>query len=514
MTDSSLNPTGGEHRILVVCSDPAGSAHLRSVLESRGFRVDVAPGVEDAQKRIVALGPSVVLADIPGAPDENRMEDRRQLVAQAVEAGASVVVLAEADQFGAAADLLERGAADCVSKPLSADDLLRRVAIVLLKQKVARGRQRDPGPATAAQGPAPSVRSGRGVEVRRSQAEPALGLPTDMIVGRSATIRKVIDQVRMVAPTQTSVLITGETGTGKERVAQAIHALSLRHKQAMVSVNCGGIPASLLEDEFFGHVKGAFTDAHQARVGRFEQAHGSNIFLDEIGDLPLELQPKLLRVLQEREIHRIGGVETIRVDARVIAATNVDLWAEVIEGRFREDLFYRINVFPIHLPPLRDRREDIPLFIEYFLERFCRRDGLPKKELHPRAEAAVMSRPWPGNIRELENAVEIAVIRSQDRKVVDIEDFPEPRHLSTAVRRQEDAGESADFKTIVSHFERDLIQRVLERTHGNKTRAADLLQLKRTTLIEKLKKLRQLETQEPRGWPAAEKPPVIQEEVL
>ena len=247
----------------------------------------MAPRVEEALKRIVALGPSVVLADIPGAPDENKMEDRGPLVTQAVEAGASVVVLAEADQFGAAADLLERGAADCVSKPLSADDLLRRVAIVLLKQKVARGRQRDAVPAATAQAPAPPVRSGRGVEVRHSQAEPALGLPTDMIVGRSAAIRKVIDQVRMVAPTQTSVLITGETGTGKERVAQAIHALSLRHKQAMVSVNCGGIPANLLEDEFFGHVKGAFTDAHQARVGRFEQAQGSNIFLDEIGDLPL-----------------------------------------------------------------------------------------------------------------------------------------------------------------------------------------------------------------------------------
>ncbi len=332
-----------------------------------------------------------------------------------------------------------------------------------------------------------------------------------MIVGRSAAIRKVIEQVRMVAPTQTTVLITGETGTGKERVAQAIHALSPRHQQAMVSVNCGGIPASLLEDEFFGHVKGAFTDAHQARVGRFEQAHGSNIFLDEIGDLPLELQPKLLRVLQEREIHRIGGVETIRIDTRVVAATNVNLWAEVVDARFREDLFYRINVFPIHLPPLRERREDIPFFIEYFLERFCRRDGASRKELHPSAEAALMSRLWPGNIRELENAVEIAVIRSQDRDLVDIEDFPEPRTLFASRPGQEENAEPADFKTIVGHFERDLIQRVLERTHGNKTQAAELLRLKRTTLIEKVKKLRQLESQQAQGSPNAETPPVAQE---
>ena len=507
MIDSSFNPAGGEHRVLVVCSDPTGSDHLRSVLETQGFRVDVAPRVDEARTRIAALRPSVVLADIPHAPDVRSLEDRGQLVTEAVRAGCVVVVLAEAGQFGAAADLLGKGAADCVTKPLLADELLRRIAIVLLKRKVERRSEATQSP----QGSARSAGAGRGNEVQGPTGEQALGLPTDMIVGRSAAIRKVIEQVRMVAPTQTTVLIAGETGTGKERVAQAIHALSPRHKQTMVSVNCGGIPANLLEDEFFGHVKGAFTDAHQARVGRFEQSHGSNIFLDEIGDLPLELQPKLLRVLQEREIHRIGGVETIRIDTRVVAATNVNLWAQVSDGRFREDLFYRINVFPIHLPPLRDRREDIPLFIEYFLERFCRRDGVSKKELHPSAEAALMSRSWPGNIRELENAVEIAVIRSQDRDLVDIEDFPEPRALFASRPGQEVSGQPADFKTIVGHFERDLIQRVLERTHGNKTQAAELLRLKRTTLIEKLKKLRQLESQA-QGLPNAETPPVAQEE--
>ena len=507
MIDSSFNPAGGEHRVLVVCSDPTGSNHLRSVLETQGFRVDVAPRVEEARKRIAALSPSVVLADIPHAPEAGGLEDCGQLVTQAIRAGSAVVVLAEAAEFGAAADLLGKGANDCVTKPLSADELLRRIAIVLLKQKVERRSETTQSP----QGSAGPAGAGRGNEVQGPTGEQALGLPTDMIVGRSAAIRNVIEQVRMVAPTQTTVLITGATGTGKERVAQAIHALSPRHKQSMVSVNCGGIPANLLEDEFFGHVKGAFNDAHQARVGRFEQSHGSNIFLDEIGDLPLELQPKLLRVLQEREIHRIGGVETIRIDTRVVAASNVDLWAQVVNGRFREDLFYRINVFPIHLPPLRERREDIPLFIEYFLERFCRRDGASRKELHPSAEAALMSRLWPGNIRELENAVEIAVIRSQDRDLVDIEDFPEPRTLFASRPEQEDSGELADFKTIVGHFERNLIQRVLERTHGNKTQAAELLRLKRTTLIEKLKKLRQLESQQAQGLPNAEAPPVAQE---
>jgi transcriptional regulator with GAF, ATPase, and Fis domain len=256
----------------------------------------------------------------------------------------------------------------------------------------------------------------------------------------------------------------------------------------MVSVNCGGIPATLLEDEFFGHVKGAFTDAHQARVGRFEQAHHASIFLDEIGDLPLELQPKLLRVLQEREVHRIGGVEAIQLDVRVIAATNVDLWGRVQESRFREDLYYRINVFPIHLPPLRERREDIPLFIAHFLERFCRRDGLTPKRLRASAEAELMSRPWPGNIRELENAVEIAVIRSQERAEVDLVDFPPARPLLPSAPLLPPAG-PVDLRGLVQQFERDLINRALERASGNKSLAAHLLGLKRTTLLEKLKKL-------------------------
>jgi transcriptional regulator with GAF, ATPase, and Fis domain len=236
----------------------------------------------------------------------------------------------------------------------------------------------------------------------------------------------------------------------------------------------------------------AFTDAFQPRLGRFEQAHHGTIFLDEIGDLPLELQPKLLRVLQEREIHRIGGVDTIRVDTRVIAATNVDLWSRVGDGRFREDLFYRINVFPIELPPLRERREDVPLFLDFFLERFCRRDGLPRKYAEPGAEGELMARPWPGNIRELENAVEIAVIRSRDRQWLSIEDFPEPRAPNASWRGAPGGGHPAGFKQLVSRFERDLITSVLERAHGNKSQAAEMLRLKRTTLVEKLKKLEAL----------------------
>jgi DNA-binding NtrC family response regulator len=225
------------------------------------------------------------------------------------------------------------------------------------------------------------------------------------------------------------------------------------------------------------------------RIGRFEQANRSTIFLDEIGDLPLELQPKLLRVLQEREIHRIGGVETVQLDVRVIAATNIDLWKRVEEDRFREDLFYRINVYHIHLPPLRERTEDIPLFIRHFLEKLCRRDGLPPKRLKTSAEAELMSRPWRGNIRELENAVEIAVIRSQDRTELTEHDFPQSREMVVQQPPLSRPGDNRlDFKTLVTRYERELILRTLDQTQGNKNRAAQMLRMKRTTLIEKLKR--------------------------
>ena len=235
-----------------------------------------------------------------------------------------------------------------------------------------------------------------------------------------------------------------------------------------------------------------------------ERMDVDNFLLDEVGDLPLELQPKLLRALQEREIHPIGGVETIRFDARVIAATNVDLWSRVRERTFREDLFYRVNVFPIHLPPLRERREDIPLFINYFMERFCRREGLQPKHVDPALEADLVGRSWPGNIRELENAVEIAGIRSQDRLLVEQADFPEPRPASSSFIKTPNLDDEANLKEIVAQVEHDLIRQVLGRTKGNKTRAAEILQIKRTTLVEKLKKLDRARAAEPEPLPAAE----------
>jgi transcriptional regulator with GAF, ATPase, and Fis domain len=308
------------------------------------------------------------------------------------------------------------------------------------------------------------------------------------LIGRSEAFQRTLEQIELVADKSANVLICGETGVGKERVARAIHAAAARSAREMVTLNCAGIPATLLEDELFGHEKGAFTDAYQRRVGCFEQAAGSTIFLDEIGELPLELQPKLLRVLQEREIRRVGGAETVRVDARVVVATNVDLWKRVEERRFREDLFYRINVFPIRLPPLRERREDIPLFLDHFLERACTRERMPGKRLAPGVSEALCRRDWPGNVRQPENAAEMAVIRAQNRPVVDLGDFPPPRKSAVSSLTAQAGAAAIDFKSLVEHFERDVIGRALEQTRGNKTMAARALRMKRTTLVEKVKK--------------------------
>jgi len=455
-------------RVLIASADRSFAMQLASVLEARGYAVERSPDCEDVLARIAAMRPDVVLANVSAAGEPGRGDGCARIAAAASPYGAAVLAIGRGETPAEAAELMSSGVRDVILRPFSTEELLRRLAMAL-----------------ASCGVSPSfVARGRPGETKL-EASPICDPASELLIGRSREIRRVIEQVRLAAPKSTTVLITGETGTGKERVAQAIHALSPGSNQEMVPVNCGGIPAHLLEDEFFGHVKGAFTDAYQSRIGRFEQAEGGTIFLDEIGDLPLELQPKLLRVLQERELHRIGGSERVEVDARVIAATNVDLWARVNDRAFREDLFYRINVFPIHLPPLRERREDIPLFIEHFLERLCRRDALPTKRLASGAEAELMARAWPGNIRELENAVEMAVIRSGEREQVGIADFPEARPTPGVAT----GAQPGDYKSLVARFERQLIERAMRRAGGNKTQAAEALQIKRTTLIEKIKKI-------------------------
>jgi transcriptional regulator with GAF, ATPase, and Fis domain len=309
-------------------------------------------------------------------------------------------------------------------------------------------------------------------------------------------MRKLVDLIGMIAVRRSTVLITGETGCGKEVVARAIHAASPRCLQPFVGVNCAAIPHDMLESELFGHARGAFAGATDHRAGRFEQAEGGTIFLDEIGDLPLDLQGKLLRALQEREYQRLGSSESTQSDVRVLAATNVDLQARLKQGKFREDLYYRLHVVPIVVPPLRDHKSDIPLLATHFIQKIARREGLAPKSLTEDALAHLVSYSWPGNVRQLENALELAMIMSGDRAAIEVSDFAHMREYrdepvemgSNHLVKLPEAG--LDFEAVISRIELDLLEQALSRTNGNKSLAAELLRLKRTTLSAKLQTLR------------------------
>lgn len=339
----------------------------------------------------------------------------------------------------------------------------------------------------------------------------------DRIVGQDPSMQTLFSIIKKVADADSTILISGESGTGKELIAQAIHNTGVRSQAPFVPVNCAAIPHELLESELFGHEKGAFTHAIRTRIGRFELAHSGTIFLDEIGEMPLSLQVKLLRAIQERRFERVGGTKTISVDVRIIAATNVDLMQAVRDGRFREDLFYRLNVIPIHVPALRERQSDIPLLIDYFFKKFCEKKSLDIQGLDTIARRCLLKYNWPGNVRELENIIERIIILASD-PVVTVNDLPE--HIGQfaqgleqdeILNEVEEAGlratsgamplgfshafhapllpeEGICLSKAVEEYEKALIIQALERTNWVKNRAAKLLQMNRTTLIEKLKK--------------------------
>lgn len=312
----------------------------------------------------------------------------------------------------------------------------------------------------------------------------------DRFLGRSEPMQRVFSLIERVAETDSTVLILGESGTGKELVARTIHFNGPRAERPLVPVNCGAIPETLLESELFGHERGAFTGAHNTRIGRFELAHGGTLFLDEIGEMSPSLQVKLLRVLQQRCFERVGGTKTLQVDVRVIAATNRDLDQAVLDGRFREDLYYRLNVIPISVPPLRERADDIPQLLDHFLKLF--NDQKHKNVLGISSEAMrlLCAYSWPGNVRELENLIERLVILKGEG-VIAPEDLPDKMSRNDPYRALPPGVfpiEGVDFNRLVDAFEHDLIQRALKAAGGVKNRAAQLLQLNRTTLVEKMKK--------------------------
>ena len=324
----------------------------------------------------------------------------------------------------------------------------------------------------------------------RAEASPSSSLDSEdgmlpELIGRSPAMRKVNHLVMLIAPRQSTVLINGRTGTGKELAARAVHRNSQRAGKPMVMVNCGAIPPNLLEAEFFGHVKGAFTGAVSSRIGRFEQADGGTIFLDEVGEMPLDMQSKILRVLQEREFQRVGSSETRSVDVRVIAASNCDLADMVQRGTFREDLYYRLNVVPITLPSLTERVEDIPLLTEHLLAKTCSAEGLALRRVSRETLQRLQEYSWPGNVRQLENAIAKAVALSGDRQLLFPSDFPLPAATlagtNSVVPEIRVPPNGLDFDGVVTHIEHSLLQQALDLTDGNKKRAADLLHIKRTT---------------------------------
>jgi DNA-binding NtrC family response regulator len=312
------------------------------------------------------------------------------------------------------------------------------------------------------------------------------------MLGYSECIKTIFDTIEKVAKSDSTVIIYGESGTGKELVARAIHFNSDRKNFPLIPVNCGAIPEELLESELFGHEKGAFTGAIRNRLGRFELAQGGTIFLDEIGDMSPSLQVKLLRVIQEKQFERIGGVKTINADVRIIAATNQDLELAVAEKRFREDLYYRINVIPIHLPALRERGPDIAILANHFLQKFAQTKKKDVSSISPEAIACLLHYPWPGNVRELENLIEMLVVLKDGNEIV-LEDLPlkirQFKKEAQSIGSIQIPEDGIDFNELVNQFEKDILLNALEKSSGVKNRAAKLLNLNRTTLVEKLKRL-------------------------
>ncbi len=375
-----------------------------------------------------------------------------------------VVFLLDDFTHALAASLRAIGAFEVLPKGIAATELSE-----IIGQACAMFVSRRPAPITT------SSRSWRGA-----------------LIGNCPAMESLADAIALIAERRSTVLITGETGTGKEVVARALHQASGR-KGPLVSINCAALPEALLEAELFGHTKGAFTGAQQARVGRFEAAQRGSIFLDEIGEMPLDLQAKLLRVLQEREIQRLGSSETVAIDVRIIAATNADLLSKVEDGRFRQDLYFRLNVVPIHLPPLRERSGDLARLAHHFVTKICTFERLPLKTISRAALARLEAHNWPGNIRELENTIERAIALSGHNTELAARDFMLPLQIRSYV--PEDKGPieipeaGLDFEQIVAGIERGMIEQALRRTNGNKSAAADLLRLKRTTLGAKMRTL-------------------------
>ena len=451
-------------RILVVDDEE----HIRKVLSlmlgAEGYTVDTAGGGEEALAKYAADVFDLVFLDLR-MPDLDGLEVLGRMRRRNPDQ--TVVMITAYASVETALTAMKQGAYDYIGKPFKEPEILAVVEKALGHSRLV-------------------------ADHRLLLSEVTQAYDFSNIIGNSPAMRRVFDVVRKVAGTKAGVLISGESGTGKELVARAVHYNSPLKDRPLVAVNCAAIPASLIESELFGHVKGAFTGAHQAKQGLFEQAAGSSLFLDEIGELPLEVQAKLLRALQDGEIKRVGDTASRKVDLRIIAATNKDLAEEVKAGKFREDLFYRLNVIPVHLPPLHERRGDIPLLVRHFLKSAAKRHSIVEKRFSPQALQALGQSRYPGNVRQLQNMVEQAAIMSEG-ELIELDDLPLEVREATGGVRVEIPPEEYDLKKVMKMVgelaERQVIGRVLDQVDGNRTKAAERLGISRRALITKIQDL-------------------------
>jgi two-component system nitrogen regulation response regulator NtrX len=445
-----------QRRILVVDDEPGIRQSLSGVLEDEGYHVEAVESGEACLAALPGADFELVLLDI-WLPGVDGMEVLARIQEIPFSERPVVVVISGHGSIEAAVRATKLGAFDFLEKPLS----IGKVSVVV-KNALAH----------------------RALAIENSQLKADSGARY-RIIGDSVPMKALRQQLALMAGTNGRVLIYGESGTGKELVAHAIHALSPRAAQPFVEVNCAAIPEELIESELFGHIKGSFTSAHETKIGKFQKADGGTLFLDEVGDMSLRTQSKVLRVLEEQRFEPVGAAESMQVDVRVVAATNKHLEEEIDHGNFREDLFYRLNVIPFFVPPLRDRREDIPLLADHFLREFTTAYGRKPKELAVEAYEVLAQHHWPGNVRELKNLIERIVILNPQVRV-------DARHIPlAAVRRQADraTGRFGSLQEVREAAEREYILKKLEETSGNVTRTAELLGLERSNLYRKMKAL-------------------------
>ncbi|MFZ5468404.1 MAG: enhancer binding protein Nla6 [Myxococcota bacterium] len=439
-------------RILAVDDEGATLEALTEMFGLWGYKPQTAVDGTDAIKKAIEFRPDVVLSDL-AMPGTDGLWLLRALKEEMPDC--PVIFLTGRATVDAAVEAIREGAYDFIEKPIDSARLRTCIARALERKETMREVQ--------------------GLRRRLKQ------LGASEFIGQSGSMRRVFELIQKVAPAKASVAITGESGTGKEMVARSIHNLSQRREKPFLAINCASIPATLMESEIFGHERGAFTGADQRRPGVFELAHGGTLFLDEVGEIPVELQAKLLRVLEEGRLRRLGGKVELEVDVRVLCATNRDLKSEIKNARFREDLFFRLNVFQIGLPPLRERREDVPLLAQYFVEKFGSESGKRVSGIHPDALDVLRGYDWPGNIRELRNAVERAVILS-DGELITLDHLPP----DMAGKGPERASFRLPFGLTLDIVEKEYILGSLLRNNNNKARTAEVLGVSEKTLYNKL----------------------------